>query len=69
MKCSANWVGSGETYHPHEFHFITTEDDPYVRPAFTHLTTYVENNYPNGGIPVVALQDSRTSTRPGLGKI
>src|SRR3989449_11099712 len=26
-------------------------------PSFTHLTTYVEHNYQNGGIPVLALQD------------
>ncbi len=57
VKYSANWVGSGQLYHPHEFQFLTNEDDPYTGPSFTHLTTYVEHNYQNGGIPVLALQD------------
>src|SRR2546426_6910387 len=52
VKYSANWVGSGQLYHPHEFQFLTNEDDPYMGPSFTHLTTYVEHNYQNGGIPV-----------------
>jgi len=59
VKYSPNWQGSGRPYHPHEFSFVTTEDDRYVGPAFTHLTTYVEHNYRGGGIPVVSLQDGR----------
>src|SRR5438552_9250599 len=56
VKYSANWVGSGQLYHPHEFLLLTNENDPYVGPSFTHLTAYVEHNYQNGGIPVLALQ-------------
>ena len=59
VKYSANWVGSGQPYHPHEFQFLTNEDDPYMGPSFTHLTTYVEHNYQNGGIPRLQLQDNK----------
>ena len=59
VKHSANWIGSGKTYHPHEFHFITTEDDQYVGPAVTHLTTYMEENYQSAGsYAVLETQDA-----------
>jgi hypothetical protein len=58
VKYSANWVGSGLTFHPHEFQFLTNEDPPYLGPSATHLTTYVEHNYRNGGIPVLRMQDA-----------
>ena len=58
VKYSPNWIGSGVNYHPHEFHFITDLDGDYVGPSATHLTTYVEHNYQNGGIPRLALQDA-----------
>jgi len=57
VRYSPNWVGSGQPYHPHEFYFLTTEDDAYAGPAFNHLTAYIEDNYQNGGIPVLAVQD------------
>ena len=57
VRYSANYVGSGQTYHPHEFHFITDQDPAYVGPSTTHLTTYIEINYQNGGIPVLATTD------------
>src|SRR5438128_1138672 len=57
VKYSSNWVGSGHTYHPHEFLLLTNEDDQWVGPSFTHLTAYVEHSYQNGGIPVLQLQD------------
>ncbi len=59
VKYSANWVGSGQAYHPHEFLLLTTENDAYVGPSFTHLTAYVEHSYQNGGIPVLQLQDGQ----------
>ena len=60
VKYSPNWVGSGGPAHPHEFMLLTTEDDAFVGPAFTHLTAYVEHNWrATGGVPVVALQDGR----------
>jgi hypothetical protein len=56
VKYAEGWVGSGVPYHPHEFHFVTTEDDRFVGPARTHLTTYIEQV---GLVPMLALQDSR----------
>jgi hypothetical protein len=58
VKYSANWIGSGVNYHPPEFHFITDLDGDWVGPSATHLTTYVEHNYQNGGIPRLAIQDA-----------
>jgi hypothetical protein len=55
VKHSANWVGSGRSYHPHMFNFLTNVDGNYIGPAYTHLTTYVEEN---GGRPMLAIQDS-----------
>ncbi len=58
VKYSTNWIGSGKNYHPHEFHFVTTEDNQYVGPSATHLTTYVEDNYQSaGGYPRLAMTD------------
>jgi hypothetical protein len=54
IKYSANWTGSDRPYHPHEFHFVTTENGQWVGPAYTHLTTYIEHNE---GVPLLALQD------------
>jgi len=68
VKYSANWVGSGQPYHPHEFYFLTTEDDPYVGPAFTHLTADVEDNYQNGGIPVIAMGDAANIDTAHIGQ-
>jgi uncharacterized protein YjdB len=60
VKYSSNWVGSGKSYHPHEFHFLTTEDDAYVGPSSTHLTTYIEENFQSGvGSAVLGEQDAK----------
>jgi hypothetical protein len=56
VKYSANYVGSGQPYHPHEFHFVTNEDSEWVGPANTRLTTYIEQV---GGVPRLAIQDSQ----------
>jgi hypothetical protein len=56
IQFSDNWVGSGKPYHPHMFHFITDEDDQYVGPAHTFLTTYTEVVQ---GKALLALQDSK----------
>lgn len=44
IKHSSNWVGSGRSYHPHQFHFLTNLDDKWSGLAQTHLTVYVEEN-------------------------
>ena len=56
IKHDANWTWTGVAWHPHEFHFITTEDAATVGPAWTHLTFYVEAV---NGIPRVSIQDGR----------
>ncbi|MDH5283479.1 MAG: hypothetical protein OEW80_06305 [Gemmatimonadota bacterium] len=58
VKYSANYVGSGVNYHPHEFHVVTNEDGDYIGPSLTHLTTYIEQIYQNGGIPRLAITDA-----------
>jgi len=35
IKHSANWEWTGVNWHPHEFHFITDVDPPYIGPAYT----------------------------------
>lgn len=54
VKYSASYTGSDRPYHPHEFHFVTNENSMWVGPAFTRLTTYVEQNE---GTPLLAIQD------------
>ena len=58
VKYSANFIGSGRNYHPHEFYFLTDVDGDYIGPSATHLTTYVEQNYQNGGIPEMSMTDA-----------
>ncbi|HSR13559.1 MAG TPA: hypothetical protein VLS90_19080 [Thermodesulfobacteriota bacterium] len=54
VKYTANYVGSGLSYGPHEFYILTDRDSPDIGPAGTHLTTYIEQN---AGIPRLGLQD------------
>jgi hypothetical protein len=59
VKYSSNFIGSGQTYHPHEFHFMTdAETNDYLGPSATHLTVYVEQNYQNGGRPQLSMTDA-----------
>jgi hypothetical protein len=65
IKHTANWVGSGRNYHPHMFNFVTNLDPAYIGPAYTHLTTYVEEN---NGYPVLAIQDSMNIDESRIGQ-
>ena len=56
VKYSANYVGSGVAYHPHEWNVLTNQDWEYQGPADTYLTLYVEQN---AGRPLMGLQDSK----------
>lgn len=56
VKYSANYVGSGKPYHPHEFNVVTNLSDKYIGPASTKMTLYVEHN---NGYPLLAFQDSQ----------
>lgn len=54
IKHSENWEWTGVNWHPHEFHFITNVDTPFIGPAYTHLTFYIEAV---NGKPRLAIQD------------
>jgi len=60
VKYSANYVGSGQDYHPHEFYILSTMDGDYDGPSQNYLTLYIEQNYQNGGRPRLAIQDNRS---------
>ena len=49
IKYSSNWTGSNQYYGMHEFHLITNLNNPWVGPAYTHLTTYtnLSMRFPN----------------------
>ena len=64
VKYSSNYTGSNRPYHPHEFHFLTTENSKYVGPAYTHLTTYIEQIE---GEPVLAIQDGENIDESNIG--
>jgi len=68
VKYSANWAGSGQPYHPHEFLIVTNEDTDYVGPSRTFLTLYVEHNYQNGGIALLAAQDGKNIDTTKIGQ-
>jgi len=64
VKYSTNWVGSQQTYHPHEFHFLTTLEGDWAGLSFDHLTAYVEQN---GGTPLIAIQDGSNVDQTKIG--
>lgn len=68
VKYSANWVGSGQDYHPHEFYAMSTLDGDYDGPSQNFLTVYLEQNYLNGGRPRLAMQDN-LSINTSLGSL
>jgi hypothetical protein len=59
VKYSSNYVGSGKPYHPHEFGILSSLDDEWDGLTWNYLNTYIEQNYQNGGIPRLVIQDSR----------
>ena len=59
VKYSANWVGSGQDYHPHEFYIMSSLDGDYDGPSENWMTIYIEHVYQNGGKPQIALQDNK----------
>jgi hypothetical protein len=64
VKYSSNWVGSQQTYHPHEFHFLTTLDGIWSGLSFNPLTTYIEQN---GGTPLIGIQDGTNVDQTRIG--
>lgn len=66
VKYSSNWIGSGRSYHPHEFHVTSTLDGDYDGLSSNWMMVYLEQNYANGGRPRLAIQDNKAiSTTTG----
>jgi MYXO-CTERM domain-containing protein len=65
IKHSSSWVGSGKPYHPHMFHFMTDQNTAYVGPAYTRLTTYIEENQ---GYPQLVMQDGQNIAESKIGQ-
>jgi hypothetical protein len=52
VKFSTNFVGSGETFHPHEFTMLTTESPDFAGLAHTPLTLLLETTWQgSNGVP------------------
>jgi hypothetical protein len=60
VKYSANWVGSEHAYHPHEFYALSSWEGDYDGLSNNWLTLYLEENYQNGGIPRMSVQDNKS---------
>lgn len=69
VKHSPNWVGSGRSYHPHEFYLLTNMDGgdcgDYCGLSVDHLTVYIEEN---GGKPVMEIQDVLNIDQSKIGR-
>lgn len=60
VKYSTNWIGSGQSFHPHEWMFLSDVDTAFSSLALNVLNTYIEQNYQSGGIPKLLVQDSQS---------
>ncbi len=60
-RLSKGWKWSGQTYHPHLMHFMTTENTKFHGPALSHLTLYIE---PVGGKLLLGTQDRQNAKMP-----
>lgn len=56
---SANWVGSGQSYHPHFVMLLSELDDAYAGPSDSYLAFYSEINYQSGNRAGVHFQDNQ----------
>ena len=61
LKLSKGWGWSGQNFHPHLTHFLTTENPKWHGPAASHLTLYIE---PVGGKLRLAAQDIQNAAAP-----
>jgi hypothetical protein len=59
VKYSANYVGSGQAYHPHEFHILSSLDGDWDGLSNNWMTIYIEQYWANGGRPRLAMQDNK----------
>ena len=65
IKHSPDWNWTGRNYHPHEMHFLTTEDQEFAGPAFSHLCFYIEVV---GGRARLAIQDGANIDQARIGQ-
>jgi hypothetical protein len=61
LKLSKGWGWSGQNFHPHLTHFLTTENPQWHGPAASHLTLYIE---PVQGKLRLAAQDIQNANTP-----
>ena len=61
LKLSKGWGWSGQNFHPHLMHFLTTENSKWHGPAASHLTLCIE---PVGGRLRLAAQDIQNKDAP-----
>lgn len=61
LRLSKSWGWSGQNFHPHLTHFMTTENSKWHGPAASHLTLYIE---PVGGKLRLAAQDIENKDAP-----
>jgi len=60
VKYSSNYVGSGRTYHPHEFYVLTNADPAFSGLSFNTLDFYIQQVFgSNGGVPQLEIQDGK----------
>lgn len=70
VKYSSNFVGSGVSYHPHEFYFLTNLNDPYEGLSFDYLTMYLESHWSSSssGTMQVGFQDGQNIDQARIGQ-
>jgi len=61
LRLSKGWGWSGQNFHPHLTHFLTTENPKWHGPAASHLTLYIE---PVQGKLRLAAQDIQNASMP-----
>lgn len=59
VKYSSNWIGSSESFHPHEINILSDAEADFDGLSDNYLNTYIEHNYQAGGIPRLSIQDNR----------
>lgn len=64
---SANWVGSGQSYHPHLVMCLSDLDGDYGNTADSYLAFYNEVNYQAGNRPAVKFQDNQYVDAANIG--
>jgi hypothetical protein len=63
----ANWVGSGQSYHPHMVMCLSELDGDYGNTADSFLAFYCETNYQSGNRPAVKFQDNQYVAAGSIG--